>query len=372
MNSTPFEAASIETEPTLQPTDGHGSPLSIQMIINTIFLLLGIPGNALAICFVWKKSGGFLSPVMPFLLNLATADLLVLVVYVPFYMAYEASDFVWSFGNFLCKTVFSLSHISMYASLATLTAIATERFFIIFWDPIRKGTVKYVIIIIWVVAISLSIPQLIYLKTIKIVHFEDFEGEDFPQEEVWQEEEKDEEGDIYVCDVEWPHQNLEKFLQPIDAVILYLIPLSFVCVLYAKIIRKLRSIDREEFPPARLAFVKKRKCAIRKMVTIIAIFALCHLPIHVFHFIRVFFYDFWEALVFKYPWLFSLSVNLVLATHVLNPLVYGSLHHCFGYVVQLLDYMHCRCRFKPAKGFSLLIRRSNTKQTPLKNRHSSV
>ena len=40
----------------------------------------------------------------PFLLNLAAADLLVLVVFVPVFIAYEAMDFVCPFGSFWCKS----------------------------------------------------------------------------------------------------------------------------------------------------------------------------------------------------------------------------------------------------------------------------
>ena len=369
MESTPFESTPLDAEPTQHSADIESFNVSIQMIVNVVFIILGVPGNILAIFFVWKKSDGSLSPILPFLINLAAADLLVLTVYIPFYIAYEATDFEWPFGTFLCKAVFSLTHICMYASLATLTAIAVERYLIMFRYGIRKKTVKYVIVIIWVVAIFLCIPQLIYLKTVKIDFLEDFEEEEFSQGEVM------DQGDArYICIIEWPHPNLEKILQPVDAVILYLIPLSFAFIIYAKIINKLRAIDQKRLPPARLVFVQKRRSAVRKMVTVIVIFALCHLLIHVFHLLRVFFVESWIVLVTEYPWFFSLAVNLVLATHVLNPLVYGSLHHCFACGAQFLDYvsMDCRCRFKSAEGRSLLIRRSNTQQTPLKNRQSSV
>ncbi|XP_078351743.1 neuropeptide Y receptor type 6-like [Oculina patagonica] len=361
MNSTPFEATPVEAEPTQQSADSDSFQASMQTIVNVIFIILGIPGNMLAILFVWKKSDRSLRPIMPFLLNLAAADVLVLTVYIPFYIAYEATDFEWPFGTFLCKTVFSLTHVCMYASLGTLTAIAVERYLKVFCDGVKRktSTVKYVIVIIWVFAISLSIPQLVYLKTVKIDDFfEDFEEEEFSQGEGM-----DQRDPKYVCVIEWPHPNLETILQPIDTVILYLMPLSFVFIIYAKIINKLRAIDQKQLPPARLVFVKQRQCAIRKMVAIIVIFALCHLPIHVFHLLRVFFFESWLVLETEYPWVFSLSVNLVLVTHVVNPLVYGSLHHCFAFGVQFLDYMDCRCRFKPAKDFSLVIRKSNTQQT---------
>lgn len=369
MNSTPFESVPFEAEPTQPSTESRSFQASIQIVVNLVSVVLGIPGNVLAIIFVWKKSDGSLSPIIPFLLNLAAADLLVLTVYIPFYIAYEAAEFEWSFGAVLCKAVFSLTHICMYASLATLTAIAVERYSITFCDGIRRKTVKYVIVIIWITAICLSIPQMVYLKTIQIDPFEEFEED---EEELLEGGRMEQEEARYICEIEWPHPNLEKILQPIDAVILYLIPLSFIFVIYIKIIAKLRSIDRKQLPPARLVFVKQRQRAVCKMATVIVIFALCHLPIHAFHLLRVFFFESWLVLVSAYPWIFTLPVNLVLATHVVNPLVYGSLHHCFVCGVQFLQLMCTDCRFKPAKAFSLLIRKSNTQQTPLKNKRSSV
>ena len=369
MNSTPFESAPFEAELALPSTESPSVQASIQIVINLVFVVLGIPGNVLAIIFIWKKSNGSLSPIIPFLLNLAAADLLVLTIYIPFYIAYEAADFEWPFGTGLCKAVFSLTHICMYASLATLTAIAVERYLITFCTGIRRKTVKYVIITIWVVAICLSIPQMVYLKTVRTDLFEEFEE---GEEEFWEGEMMKLEDARYICEIEWPHPDLEKILQPIDAVILYLLPLSFVFIIYVKIITKLRAIDRKKLPPARLVFVKQRQRAVRKMATVITIFALCHLPIHAFHLLRVFFFESWLVLVSAYPWLVALPVNLVLMTHVVNPLVYGSFHHCFVCGAQFLQFMCTDCRFKPTKAFSLLIRRSNTQQTPFKNKRSSV
>lgn len=356
MNSTPFERFPSEAEPTIPPTEGHSFQASIQIVANLVFVILGIPGNVLAIIFVWKKSDGSISPIIPFLLNLAAADLLVLTIYIPFYIAYEAADFEWPFGAVLCKAVFSLTHVCMYSSLATLTAIAVERYSITFCDGIRRKTVKYIIAIIWITAICLSIPQMVYLKTIQIDQYEDFEED---EEEFLEEGRMEQEDARYTCEIEWPHPDLERILQPIDAVILYLIPLSFIFVLYVKIITKLRAIDRKRLPPARLVFVRQRQRAVRKMATVITIFALCHLPIHVFHLLRVFFFESWLVLVSAYPWFFTLTANLVLVTHVVNPLVYGSLHHCFTCGAQFLQ-LYTDCRFKPAKAFSVLIRKSNT------------
>lgn len=368
MNSTPFESVPFEEEP--QPsTKSHSFPATFQIVVNLVFVVLGIPGNALAIISLWKRSDGSLSPIFPFLLNLAVADLLVLTIYIPFYIAYEAADFEWPFGAVLCKAVFSLTHICMYASLATLTAIAVERYLITFCDGIRRKTVKYVIVVIWVIAISLSIPQMVYLKTVKIDPFQAFEEN---EQEFLNGERMEQEDPIYICEIEWPHPDLETILQPIDAVILYLLPLSFVFIIYVKIITKMRAIDRKRLSPARLVFVRQRQRAVRKMATVITIFALCHLPIHAFHLLRVFFVESWLVLVSAYPWFFTLAVNLVLMTHVVNPLVYGSLHYCFVCGAQFFQFMCRDCRLKPTKAFPVLIRKSNTQHTPLKNKRSSV
>ena len=372
MDSPLSESTPSETAPTFLPEGSPSFQLSPQMVINTILIALGIPFNILAIFFLWKKEDGALSHIVPFLLNLAAADLLVLTVFVPVFITYEAMDFEWPFGSFFCKGIFSLTHICMYTSLATLAAIAVERYYITFLYSIRKKTVKYVITAIWMVAIFLSIPQLTYLTTVNVNSLVDLEYEE-DEFSLIDREGVDEGKPKYVCDIVWPHPNFEKILQPIDAVVLYLIPLAFIVVVYVKIIVKLRAIDSKQLPPARRCFVKQRRRAIRKMITMIAIFALCHLPIHLFHLLRVFFFEFWEVLVIDHPWLFSLSVNLVLVTHVLNPLAYGSLHRCFTCCKEFLRFLNCCYLFNTANGTPRysLTRKNNTQETILKIRVAS-
>ena len=139
---------------------------------------------------------------------------------------------------------------------------------------------------IWVVAFILSIPQLVFLQSINVNSLGGIEKKEFlPSDK----DAVDELEEIYICEIVWPQPNFEKILQPIDAVILFLVPLAIVFVIYVKIVFKMRAIDGKRLPPARRVFVKQRKCAIRKMIAVIAIFALCHLPIHVFHLLLLFF-----------------------------------------------------------------------------------
>ena len=118
------------------------------------------------------------------------------------------------------------------------------------------------------VAFILSIPQLVFLQTINVNSLGGIEKKEFlPSDK----DAVDELEEIYICEIVWPQPNFEKILQPIDAVILFLVPLAIVFVIYVKIVFKMRAIDGKRLPPARRVFVKQRKCAIRKMIAVIAI-----------------------------------------------------------------------------------------------------
>lgn len=261
-------SASLEAKPSLLSENDSTFQRSLQMVVETIFIVFGVPSNILAIFILWKKSNGSLSPAVPLLVNLAAADLLVLTVFMPFYLVYEAMEFQWPFGILLCKSVFSLIHFCMYVSLATLATIAVERYLIIFYNSIKQSLVRYLIIVIWVVAFILSIPQLVFLQTINVNFLGGIEKKEFlPSDK----DAVDELEEIYICEIVWPQPNFEKILQPIDAVILFLVPLAIVFVIYVKIVLKMRAIDGKRLPPARRVFVKQRKCAIRKMIAVIAI-----------------------------------------------------------------------------------------------------
>ena len=71
-----------------------------------------------------------------------------------------------------------------------------------------------------------------------------------------------------------------------------------------------------------------------------------------------------------HPWLFSVSVDLVLVTHVLNQLVYGSLHRCFMCCAEFFKYINYCYVLNTANGLSrfTLVCMSNTQQTNLKIR----
>ena len=93
----------------------------------------------------------------------------------------------------------------MYASEATLAAIAVERYYIMFFYTIRKTVAKYILIIIWVVAILLSIPQVTFLNTINVSSGNYLEHEEEVDEVSFVNGSREgEEEAKYMCDIVWP------------------------------------------------------------------------------------------------------------------------------------------------------------------------
>jgi len=91
-----------------------------------IILLIGLVGNTLVI-FVVMANPQMKNTTNLLILNLAVADLLFVLVCVPF----TASDYVlmyWPFGLLWCRTVQYLIYVTAYVSIYTLVLMAGDRF----------------------------------------------------------------------------------------------------------------------------------------------------------------------------------------------------------------------------------------------------
>ena len=279
-----------------------------QIVFYTVLFLVGVPGNVLVLVVLNKRST--VSPVVNvFLLSLAVADLGVLLLYAPFYLAYEFLELVWPFGLFMCKFVFTVTHVFMCSSLSTMVGIAIERYCVAIRTPMKESSVKLFLAAAWLFSFLVCIPDIISYQLVEL----EPRGKQIE----------------YACDLVWPNKKYEQILQPIDTIFLYLTPLCFITVIYVKIICKLRKAYKTKtsnFSKVRLRHIRE---ALRTLITIVSVFALCLFPIHLLHFIRVFFPYYWEELYFECPWLFSVCAFLVLATHAANPVIYGTLNRRF-------------------------------------------
>ncbi|XP_050402816.1 allatostatin-A receptor [Patella vulgata] len=130
-------------------------------ITYSLTLLIGVIGNTLVIFSIsyYKRMR---STTNVFLLSLACADLLLVLVCVPIkFAAFFA--FTWGFGEFLCKFVHYMQNVSMICSVMTLTAMSVEKFIAIKY-PLQAKSVctmrntQIIVCIIWLVSFIMAIP----------------------------------------------------------------------------------------------------------------------------------------------------------------------------------------------------------------------
>ncbi|XP_078061015.1 proteinase-activated receptor 4-like [Mustelus asterias] len=94
--------------------------------IYSIILLVGIMANGMALFVLTTKVQRLPSTI--FLINLATADLLLTLV-LPFKISYHLLGNDWLFGEGLCRTVTAFFYGNMYCSILLLTFISIDRYF---------------------------------------------------------------------------------------------------------------------------------------------------------------------------------------------------------------------------------------------------
>lgn len=119
------------------------TPAQLIKILTTVFVplafglivLVGIFGNALVIIVV-ATNVQMRSTTNMLILNLAVADLLFIILCVPF----TATDYVlnsWPFGLVWCQTVQYLIYFTSYVSIYTLILMSIDRFIAVVY-PVRN------------------------------------------------------------------------------------------------------------------------------------------------------------------------------------------------------------------------------------------
>nr|XP_055068036.1 C-C chemokine receptor type 4-like [Misgurnus anguillicaudatus] len=139
---------------------------SIISVLYSLFFVLGLLGNLLVL-WVMLKGVKLRSMTDICLLNLALADLL-LVFSLPF-LAHYARD-QWIFGGLMCTIVLSVYHIGFYSGIFFIVLMSADRYLavvhsVIAWKDSTKAYGIIASVIIWIIAIAASFPELMYLTT---------------------------------------------------------------------------------------------------------------------------------------------------------------------------------------------------------------
>ncbi|XP_071972603.1 proteinase-activated receptor 1-like [Engystomops pustulosus] len=111
-------------------------------------------------------------PTMVYMLNLAAADVLFVVV-LPFNIVYRFSGNNWQIGEGMCRVVIGAFYCNMYCSILLMTSMSVDRYMAVVF-PIHSRTWRtkkrawLVCVFIWLISIASIIPLLLTKQTLYI------------------------------------------------------------------------------------------------------------------------------------------------------------------------------------------------------------
>ncbi|KAM5271549.1 alpha-2A adrenergic receptor [Ctenodactylus gundi] len=169
----PPSAGNASWNATEAPGGGaRATPYSLQVTLTLVCLacllmLLTVFGNVLVIIAVFT-SRALKAPQNLFLVSLASADILVATLVIPFSLANEVMGY-WYFGKAWCEIYLALDVLFCTSSIVHLCAISLDRY----WSITQaieynlKRTprrIKAIIVTVWVISAVISFPPLISVE----------------------------------------------------------------------------------------------------------------------------------------------------------------------------------------------------------------
>ncbi|XP_063580216.1 proteinase-activated receptor 1 isoform X1 [Pongo abelii] len=223
-------------------------------IVYTIVFVVGLPSNGMALwvfLFRTKKK----HPAVIYMANLALADLLS-VIWFPLKIAYHIHGNNWIYGEALCNVLIGFFYGNMYCSILFMTCLSVQRYWVIV-NPMGHSRKKANIAIgislaIWLLILLVTIPLYVVKQTIFIPALNITTCHDVLPEHLLV-------GDMF-----------NYFLSL--AIGVFLFPAFLTASAYVLMIRMLQSSAMDENSE------KKRKRAIKLIVTVLAMYLICFTP----------------------------------------------------------------------------------------------
>ncbi|XP_072123062.1 pyroglutamylated RF-amide peptide receptor-like [Mobula birostris] len=248
-------------------------PLSLKVLFSALYLLifiLALLGNCLVIHKNVKVPAKTSSSV--FIASLAVSDLLISVFCVPFTLLQHLSA-NWIAGEFLCKMVSFVQTMAVSTGILTMVCIAVERFQGVLY-PLRPRSTsaslqgKKLIVAVWLSAMAIASP-LWYAQKIEVQHDFLFEVH-------------------YTCCQEiWHQPQQRRAYTTVILILVFLVPLLTLAGIYGKVAHELwykHRVYDSVFQALSGAEMSKRtrrkKHAVKKMVAVVIVFAVCWAPFH--------------------------------------------------------------------------------------------
>ncbi|EMP26816.1 Leukotriene B4 receptor 2 [Chelonia mydas] len=147
---------------------------SVSSVTGIVFLLLaaliGLPGNLFVVwSILWKMKPSCRSVTCLLVLNLAMADGAVLLL-TPFFILFLTFK-TWFFGLAVCKGVYYLCCVNMYASIFIITLMSVDRCLAVSRPYLsqairKKHLVVKILAALWAAAVLLAVPAFVYRQLV--------------------------------------------------------------------------------------------------------------------------------------------------------------------------------------------------------------
>lgn len=284
---------------------------SMCILLYSLIFLLGVSGNSLVV-YVVLRNRAMQTITNIFITNLAISDILMCLLAVPFTpIGFYLTS--WVFGETLCHLVPMTLGLSVYVSTLTSTAIAIDRFFVIvhpFRPRMKKVTCLMLLVAIWIISISISLPLGIYQKV------------------KWNENEE-----IYTCTENWPRKQSRQFFTLTSLVLQYIVPCCIIAYCYTKVSNVLKkrakvkmsmgskSREKDELE------IKRKKRTNNMLIAMVSIFVCCWLPLNIWHLFTEYqpYLQRWEYFIL----IFFIAHIVAMSSTMYNPFLYAWMNDNF-------------------------------------------
>ncbi|XP_037092317.1 galanin receptor type 2-like isoform X2 [Pollicipes pollicipes] len=194
------------------------------IVTHGITFVLGVIGNTLIIIAL-KRDTRTRSATSAFLISLAVADLLLLLLCVPLNTA-EYFLVTWGGEGTVCRLASYVEMLSLVASVLNLTAVSFERYLVVVY-PMRSRSLctlrncRKALVVVWVLSLLLTVPVLFSRRSYPYTYYNNETSLT-----------------LYKCD-DVTSGNLHLLLAVYQLVITFVIPLILMSFFYTCVIRVL-------------------------------------------------------------------------------------------------------------------------------------
>lgn len=250
----------------------------IILVLQIVVFLVGTVGNVF-VCIVTSRKRNLKIVGNRFILNLAIADLGVLLISYPIYISKEFS-LSWPFGEFVCKTLYPFTDMFFGVGIGSITAIALHRYRMLVHcmkPQMNVQTAKRILFFIWLLSFFIVVMPLFFVMELKNIK----KG-------------------IWICEPRWPRKLSSQMYHTTIVFAFYFAPLSIISLTYIRIrtklkdsIRKHDSYRRSSFkeePPRKetVSRIVQNRRALRLLAPVVVVFTVCMAPVNFLTLVIVF------------------------------------------------------------------------------------